>query len=302
MAWNGSGVFTRTNGTNTGAETWQDDAAASTKILASRHDTHDEDLATGLNACLTKNNETKPTADFAPNATASYDLGTTSLKWQDLVMDGVGYMASLNVWGDGNGATNRLKLTYNSTSGAAVIGPDSGTGNTTLSFGTSTSGTYTEAINVDANQITTLSSDLVLTEAADHASTPAAGKGYIWVKNDAPSSLKFTDDAGNDHSISGQFSCRILTTSVSAGSLPPGWSISSHTSGVVVIQMETGATLNDYCVVCTGLTIVGGTARSGEDVFITQSSAEASAYQFSVNCENSGTGTSASFFMMVTKY
>lgn len=40
--------------------------------------------------------------------------------------------------------------------------------------------------------------DVVFTERSDHASTPAAGKGYLWVKNDTPSSLQFTDDAGTD--------------------------------------------------------------------------------------------------------
>ena len=41
--------------------------------------------------------------------------------------------------------------------------------------------------------------DLVFNEQADHASTPGAGKGYVWVKNTTPSTLIFTDDAGADH-------------------------------------------------------------------------------------------------------
>ena len=88
MAWNGSGTFSRTNGTNTGATLWAADAAASTKITTARHDTHDEDIATAISACLTKNMETKPTADFVPNATDTYDIGTTSLKWEDLHLNG----------------------------------------------------------------------------------------------------------------------------------------------------------------------------------------------------------------------
>jgi hypothetical protein len=39
---------------------------------------------------------------------------------------------------------------------------------------------------------------MLLTEAADHSNTPAAGKGEYWVKNDAPCTPNFTDDAGND--------------------------------------------------------------------------------------------------------
>ena len=57
MGWDGSGNYSRTNGDNTGATTWQSDKADGDKIVASRHDTHDQDLADGINACLTKNGE-----------------------------------------------------------------------------------------------------------------------------------------------------------------------------------------------------------------------------------------------------
>jgi hypothetical protein len=53
MAWSG-GTFTRTNGVNSGATVWTTDAAASVKIRADRHDTHDQDLATGINQCINK--------------------------------------------------------------------------------------------------------------------------------------------------------------------------------------------------------------------------------------------------------
>lgn len=88
MAWNGSGTYTRTNGTNSGPTVWADDAGDGTKITASNHDTHDEDLATAINACLTKNNETKPTADFVPNTDNSYDLGSSSAGWLNAYLTG----------------------------------------------------------------------------------------------------------------------------------------------------------------------------------------------------------------------
>lgn len=88
MAWNGSGTFSRTNGTHTGSSTWVQDRDAGNYILASRHDTHDQDLADGIGACLTKNNETKPTAHFRPNADATYDLGSGSLQWRALYLSG----------------------------------------------------------------------------------------------------------------------------------------------------------------------------------------------------------------------
>jgi len=49
-----------------------------------------------------------------------------------------------------------------------------------------------------ANGNHTIDGDLVLKEKADHSSTPAAGYGYIWVKNDAPTVVKYTDDTGVD--------------------------------------------------------------------------------------------------------
>ena len=43
-----------------------------------------------------------------------------------------------------------------------------------------------------------ITNDLIMVEAADHSSTPAAGFGYLWTKNTVPSTLIFTDDAGTD--------------------------------------------------------------------------------------------------------
>jgi hypothetical protein len=50
----GLGVFNRTNGQFQGAEIWQDDLEQQIKIVALRHDTHDEDLAVGIAGCLPK--------------------------------------------------------------------------------------------------------------------------------------------------------------------------------------------------------------------------------------------------------
>lgn len=63
MAWSG-GTYTRDNGDYTGADVWADDKTNGFPILASRHDTHDQDLATGINACLTKDGSNSPSAQF----------------------------------------------------------------------------------------------------------------------------------------------------------------------------------------------------------------------------------------------
>ena len=52
-----------------------------------------------------------------------------------------------NIGSSGN-ASNRLKLTYDSTNGTALIGPDSNGGSTTLALGTSNSGTYANALTI----------------------------------------------------------------------------------------------------------------------------------------------------------
>lgn len=77
MAWSGSGTFSRVFG----ASGWTNDKNNGVKILASRHDTNDQDLADGINACLTRNNETKPTADFLPAADNTLSLGSASFRW-----------------------------------------------------------------------------------------------------------------------------------------------------------------------------------------------------------------------------
>ena len=63
MGWSG-GTFTRTNGTHTGTRIWEDDRDAGTKIVADRHDFNDNDLATGIGLCLTKDGQNAATANL----------------------------------------------------------------------------------------------------------------------------------------------------------------------------------------------------------------------------------------------
>ncbi|MGI9345516.1 MAG: hypothetical protein ACR2PW_04545 [Gammaproteobacteria bacterium] len=63
MPWS-SGSFSRTDGTRTGATVWAQAKAAAVKIIAVDHDTHDQDLATGINTCLTKDGQNSPSANL----------------------------------------------------------------------------------------------------------------------------------------------------------------------------------------------------------------------------------------------
>lgn len=75
MAWNGSGNFQRTNGSFSGVSVWEDDANAGFDIVDSRHDNHDQDLAQGINNCLTKDGQNSPTADLSMNTFKHTNVG-----------------------------------------------------------------------------------------------------------------------------------------------------------------------------------------------------------------------------------
>lgn len=64
MPFDGSGNFTRSDGTLNGPNVWDQNKNAGLKIVTSRHDLHDDDLAQGLEATLTRNGETSPTANL----------------------------------------------------------------------------------------------------------------------------------------------------------------------------------------------------------------------------------------------
>ena len=70
MAWSG-GSFTRTDGTRTGSTVWAQAKAAAVKIISADHDTHDQDLATGINQCINK--------DGSNTVTGNLDLGSKKL-------------------------------------------------------------------------------------------------------------------------------------------------------------------------------------------------------------------------------
>ena len=68
MPWNsGQGKFIRTNPDFSGETVWQQDQQATIKIIAARHDTHDQDIANGISACLNLDGITSMRADLDLN-------------------------------------------------------------------------------------------------------------------------------------------------------------------------------------------------------------------------------------------
>lgn len=116
MPWSGTGTYTRIYG----ASGWTDDKNSGVKILSSRHDTHDQDLADGINACLTRDNQAKPTSSFLPSTDNTINLGSGSFRWAQI--NGVSFsdlarlsQDSLFTQSDAAGASLRIQNTNTGT-------------------------------------------------------------------------------------------------------------------------------------------------------------------------------------------
>lgn len=68
MPWNGSGQFNRDTGVFQGATVWDDSRLAARTVRSDDHDTHDEDIATGLENTVTRDGQNSPSANL-PMAT-----------------------------------------------------------------------------------------------------------------------------------------------------------------------------------------------------------------------------------------
>jgi hypothetical protein len=95
MAFNGSGTFSRSNGVATGSTTWATTAASDPKIRTSHHDTHDEDLATGLTNCICKDGQTTITANIPFNNKKITGLGLGTANTDAAAISNISAMALL---------------------------------------------------------------------------------------------------------------------------------------------------------------------------------------------------------------
>lgn len=149
MPWSGP-TFTRTNGTYSGASVWASDLAANIKIVASRHDTHDQDIATGINACLNKNGQNSPTANinwggFKITNLATGTVATDAIRYDQLYgafqpiaavltsIDGAGIIANQGFYGT---APDNVDV-YSLTAGGRALGGVAGTADTFAYFSAS---------------------------------------------------------------------------------------------------------------------------------------------------------------------
>jgi len=93
MPWQPDGSFLRTNNQFTGATVWDQDQQAAIKIIASRHDFHDEDLADGIEKCLNVDGYNKMLADLDMNNNTIINLQGGALheegQWTPQLVDPV---------------------------------------------------------------------------------------------------------------------------------------------------------------------------------------------------------------------
>jgi hypothetical protein len=81
MPWLNNGTFERKNGTEptfTGSNVWFQDQQASIKVIAARHDYHDDDLAQGISACLNLDGKNAMRADLDMGNNALVNVATGS--------------------------------------------------------------------------------------------------------------------------------------------------------------------------------------------------------------------------------
>jgi hypothetical protein len=106
MAWSG-GTFTRANGSTE----WQDDAALGIGIEAGLHDAQDNDLATGINTCLTKDGQNTPTANLPMGGFKHTGAGSAS---------GTGQYTTYNQLQDSTFAATVASVAINNTSAGTL--------------------------------------------------------------------------------------------------------------------------------------------------------------------------------------
>lgn len=142
MSWSG-GTYTKSNA---GTGGWTGDAVAGIAIDATRHDTQDNDFATGINNCLTKDGQNQCTANlnfggFRPSNVAAGSAAAPSYTAGGDVDTGA-YGPAANTYAIATGGTERVRVDSSGRVGIGTIAPLTplnvmGASNDTDGFGSS---------------------------------------------------------------------------------------------------------------------------------------------------------------------
>lgn len=110
MPFNGSGVYSRTNGTHTGSTVWAQDDAAGVDIVTDRHDTHDQDIGTALSNVICKDGQSTPTANIPLGGFKITNLGAATTR-TDAIRAGQIQDGAVTFAGASGGSANAQTLT-----------------------------------------------------------------------------------------------------------------------------------------------------------------------------------------------
>lgn len=121
MAWNGSGQFTRNNGSASGGDVWNQDKIAARQITATLHDTHDEDLATGLENCVTRDGQNSPSADLPMSGYKHTNVGDATARTHYAKVSQIQDSSYLN-GGTSTGAANNYAVNLSPVITSLVLG------------------------------------------------------------------------------------------------------------------------------------------------------------------------------------
>jgi hypothetical protein len=80
MPRNGTGTFARADGTYSGEEIWTNNRDATINIIASAHDTHDQDIADAITASVARDGQTTPTANLPMGGYRHTNVGLASAR------------------------------------------------------------------------------------------------------------------------------------------------------------------------------------------------------------------------------
>lgn len=111
MAFDGNGTFNR-------IMNWVQDAAAGIKIVADRHDQQDDDFASGLSNCLTKDGQTQPTANIPMNGRKITALGDPTAATDAANKKYVDALKAFSTGLEISGANANGRLKFTSTTGS----------------------------------------------------------------------------------------------------------------------------------------------------------------------------------------
>jgi microcystin-dependent protein len=134
-------TFQRTDGTRTGSQTWQEADAAGVDIVSDDHDTHDQDIADGLNQALLKDGGNTATANIPMGGFRFTNLGDAAALTQALTakqhINNAGQYCSVG------GTANVITLSTGFSTSAYAAGQ-------TFSFKVGTTNTGAVTVNVDS--------------------------------------------------------------------------------------------------------------------------------------------------------